>query len=71
MSPLLRGLIWTAAKRLAADPRVRQTAAEAVQRARPRVEAAAREVRAIVREGSPLDDPGGFARKLRDRVLKR
>ncbi|HET8726147.1 MAG TPA: hypothetical protein VFO41_01440 [Alphaproteobacteria bacterium] len=69
--PILRTLIWTAARRLAADPRVQQMAMDAARQARPKVEEAARRIRTIARETGPLDDPGGFARKLRDQVLKK
>lgn len=71
MSPLLRRLIWTVAKRAAADPRVRQAAMAAAARARPKVETAAREIRAALRETSPLADPAGFVRKLRQQIQRK
>ncbi|MEO3432264.1 hypothetical protein [Inquilinus sp. CAU 1745] len=69
--PVFRTLIWSAARRLAADPRVQKKALEMAEQARPRVEQAARDVRRIAGETSPVNDPGGFARKVRDQVLRK
>ncbi|MEE8272990.1 MAG: hypothetical protein V3R98_14875 [Alphaproteobacteria bacterium] len=70
--PLLRHLLWTAVRRLAADPRLQRKAAEAAteayDKARPKIDAAAREIRDIMRETPPLKDPKGFARKLKERL---
>lgn len=69
--PVLRSLLWVAAKQLASDPRVRRMAVEAAIRARPKVEEAARQIRAAAREASPLNEPAAFARAVRDRVIRR
>jgi hypothetical protein len=68
---LLRTVLWSAARRLARDPRVQAAARDAYAAARPRVEAAVRQTAAIARETPPLADPAGFARRLRELVLKR
>ncbi len=77
---ILRRALGLAVRRIAADPRVRAKAAEvveselkprikeAVERARPRLEAARDELREIAREADPRRDPAGFARKLGKRV---
>ncbi len=77
---ILRRALGLVARRIAADPRVRAKAAEvvekelrprikeAVERARPRLEAARDELRDIAREADPRNDPKGFARKLGQRV---
>lgn len=77
---ILRRILGLAARRIAADPKVRAKAAEIVERelrpraeaamrvAKPRLEAARDELREIAREASPTKDPAGFARRLRDRV---
>ena len=69
--PLLRVLMWNAARKLAADPRVQQMAKDAVEKARPKVEQTAREIRQAAQEASPLDDPGAFARRVKDRLTRR
>ncbi|NBB82632.1 MAG: hypothetical protein GVY28_04435 [Alphaproteobacteria bacterium] len=66
--PLLRSLIWMAAKRAATDPRVRSMAVDAAQKARPHVERTAREARQAMREAPPTKDPRAFAQRLRDRL---
>lgn len=71
MSPLLRRLALEAARRLAADPRVRQAAIDAAVRAKPHVEAMARNIGTIARETRPLDDPAGFVRRIRSEILRR
>ena len=55
--PLLRTLLWKAARHLANDPRVQQIAADAYDKAKPKVEQTARQIRDAAREASPLDDP--------------
>lgn len=77
---ILQRALGLAVRRIVADPRVRAKAAEvvetelrprikeAVERARPRLEAARDEVREIAREADPRSDPAGFARKLGNRV---
>jgi len=66
--PLLRSLLWRAAKTAATDPRVRQGAVDAYKKARPHADRAAREFRDTLRETSPLEDPRGFAARYRDRL---
>ena len=69
--PLLRTLLWKAARRLASDPRVQQMAADAYDKAKPKVEQTAREIREAAREASPLDDPGEFARRVKNRLSRK
>ncbi len=69
--PLLRMLLWKAARRLASDPRVQQIAVDAYDKARPKVEQTAREIREAARETSPLGDPGAFARRVKDRLRRK
>ena len=40
--PILRTLLWTAAQRLATDPRVQAKAAQAIRKAKPAAESLAR-----------------------------
>ncbi|MGE0715117.1 MAG: hypothetical protein AB7P02_06715 [Alphaproteobacteria bacterium] len=67
----MKTIILQLARRLAADPRVqakvREKAVDLAQRARPKVEAAAAELRAAAREVDPRHDPRGFARLLKRR----
>ena len=79
----IRHLVFHAAKRLAANPRVQAKAAEILHKkvapraeaawrsAKPRIQAAGKEMREIARETDPLERPGAFAAKVRDRVIKR
>ena len=48
--PLLRTLIWKAARHLANDPRMQEIAADAYAKARPKVEETARQIRDAARE---------------------
>ncbi len=72
-----RRLLMLAARRLAEDPRVRQKAAETAEAAwnstAPKVENAGRHVAETFRETREevdlLDDPVGFARRFRSRLL--
>jgi hypothetical protein len=66
--PLLRKLIFMAAKQAATDPRIRSLAVDAAQKARPHVERTAREAREAMREAPPMKDPRAFAQRLRDRL---
>jgi hypothetical protein len=66
--PLIRTLVIKAAKKAATDPRVQRQAVELARKAVPHVQAAARSVGAAAREASPLRDPKGFARNVRDRI---
>lgn len=69
--PLLRALLWKAARHLASDPRVREIAADTYAKTRPKVEETARQIRNAAREASPLDDPAEFARRVRDRLRRK
>lgn len=81
--PLLRHLLLRAARHIASDPRVQARAAEflrsdvrpraeaAWQRAKPKLEAAQAELRAVSREVDPRREPGKFAVKLKERLLDR
>ncbi len=78
---ILRRILGLAARRIAADPKVRAKAAEVVERelrpraeaamrvAKPRLEAARDELREIAREASPTKDPSGLDLRLRDLVI--
>lgn len=74
---LIGRLAREAMRRAAADPRLRAKAAEfadeAVRRARPKVENAGRHIIETAREtssgGSFADDPLGYARRFRDKLL--
>lgn len=74
---LLTRLLTEAARRAAQDPRVRakatEVAAEAARRARPKIENAGRHIVETAREtstdGSFADDPIGYARRFRDKLL--
>lgn len=80
---LLRRIAVQAARQMASDPRVRAKAAElfesqvkpraaaAWQQARPKVVEAEAELRAIMRETDPREDPRAFVGKVRERVLRR
>ncbi len=77
----LQRFLLQAARRLAADPRAREKAAElfetevkprtkaAVQKARPKIAAAKAEVRNIASETDPLDKPAEFAGRLTRRII--
>ncbi len=78
---LLRSLLFRAARRAAADPRVQAKAAELYQRevkpraeaawadAKPKLDAARRDLGRIARESDPRRDPKGFAAKLKRRFI--
>ncbi len=67
--PLLRNLLFRAARRIAADPEVQARAAETYETSvKPRLSAARDELRDLAREADPLKQPGAFARRLRDRI---
>lgn len=68
---LLKTLLWKAAQRLASDPRMREIAADAYDKARPKVEETARQIRDAAREASPLDDPTEFARNVKKRLTRK
>ncbi len=80
---MIRGLIWRAAARLAADPRVRTKAADLLEHeVKPRAKALGRRVEPVVRavrddvgeaarEADPLKDPARFAAGLKERLDKR
>ena len=79
--PTLRYLLVHAARRLAADPRVRAKAAAvfdkelkpraqaAWRQAQPRLHAARNEMRAIAAETNPRDNPREFVRKVKQRLF--
>lgn len=74
---ILRRLLFEAGRRAAQNPEVRRTAArvagEVYGKVAPRVENAGRHVlestRETAAEGRLSDDPLGFARRLRSRLL--
>jgi len=78
---ILRNLLFQAVRRIASDPRVQQKAAAVYdQEVKPRVQGAnrfakenidfaRRELTDIAGETSPLENPGGFLRKARQRLF--
>ncbi|NIA69520.1 hypothetical protein HBA54_13040 [Pelagibius litoralis] len=65
----MRRLLFSAARRIAQDPEVQAKAVDAYERGvKPRLSAAREELRELTGEVNPLEDPGGFARRLKDRV---
>ncbi len=67
---ILRRLLITSARRLAADPRVREKATEVfADEVKPKLEAARDELADLVQEVDPRDDPRAFARRLKQRFL--
>ncbi len=78
---ILRQLLMSAARRIAANPRAREKAAElveteikpraraAMEKARPKVAAAKAEIRNIAAETDPLDKPAEFAGRLTRRLI--
>ena len=80
---ILPRLLMNAAKRIAADPRVRAKAAEVMQteikpraeaawrQAKPQFESAAAELRDIARETDPRANPRRFAAKVKQRFFDR
>ncbi len=78
---ILRSLLMNAARRLAADPRARAKAAEvveaeikpraraAVEKTKPKIDAAKAEIRNIAAETDPLDKPAEFAGRLTRRII--
>ncbi len=66
---ILRRLLFSAARRLAADPKVQAKAADVYDRdVKPKLSAAREELQDLTKEVNPLEDPAGFTRRLRDRV---
>lgn len=67
--PLLRNLLVSAARRIASNPEVQARAVDTYEKSvKPRISAAREELQDLARENDPLKDPGGFARRIRDRV---
>lgn len=66
---LLRTLLVSAARRIAANPEVQTKAAETYQTSvKPRLTEARDELRDLAGEIDPVKDPVAFARRLRERV---
>ncbi len=66
--PLIRTLVWAAARHAANNPAVRQAVVDAARKAAPVVGRAAREARVAARDAPPLKDPAAFARTIADRL---
>jgi hypothetical protein len=65
---MLRNLLISAARRIAANPEVQSRAAQTYEsEVKPRLSAAREEFEDLARETDPLQDPGGFARRVRAR----
>ena len=81
--PILRRLLWAAARRVASDSRVQAKAAEVLatevkpraeaawRQAKPKLDAAKAELRDAAREANPRKDPRKFAAKVKERLLGR
>ena len=68
---LLRSLLMSAARKIAADPRARAKASEVVEKdVQPKLSAAKDELADLVAETNPLEDPKAFVRKLKHRVAE-
>ncbi len=77
----LRRILVEAARRLAADPRLQEKAAQVIDqeikprlqaaaaRAKPTVDAARADIREAAREADPRGDPVGFAKQLKKRFI--
>ncbi len=66
---LLRNLLVSAARRIAANPEVQAKAAETYETAvKPRLAVARDEFRDLAAEVDPVKDPVAFARRIRDRI---
>ncbi|WP_374446849.1 hypothetical protein [Stella sp.] len=61
----MRAALFQIVRRLAADPRVQEKAVDLMQRAKPKLQAAAAEIRSAARDVDPRQDPRGFARRLK------
>jgi hypothetical protein len=80
---LLRRLLFNAARKAAADPRVRAKAADVYERevkprakaawaeAKPRLEAARDDVKDAAAKVDPRDDPAGFAGEVKRRFIEK
>ena len=80
---LLRRLLFNAARKVAADPRVRAKAADVFEstvkpraeaawaEAKPRLEAARDEIKQAAAAADPRGDPAGFAGELKRRILEK
>ncbi len=79
----LRRLLFHAARKAAADPRVRAKAAEVFERevkprakavwaeTKPRLEAARDDIKQAAAKADPRDDPAGFAGELKRRIAQK
>ena len=74
---IIRKLLFHAARRLAQNPEIRQKVGEAAdnayQKAAPKVENAGRHIsesfKETTREGGIVDDPLGFAKRFKNKLL--
>jgi len=67
--PLLRNLLFSAARRIASNPEVQAKASDTYESSvKPRLTAAREELRDLACENDPVKDPGGFARRLGERI---
>ena len=81
--PILRRLLWEAARRVASDSRVQAKAAEVLatevkpraeaawRQAKPKLDAAKAKLRDAAREANPRKHPRKFAAKVKERFLGR
>ena len=66
--PILRTLVSMAVRRAATDPQMRAKVVQAARQFGPSAERTGYAIRDAAREASPLEDPRGFLRLLRDRL---
>ncbi len=81
--PLLRRLLWNAARHLALDPRTRAKAADVFERevkprataawaeTKPRLDAARDDIKKAAATVDPRSDPAGFAGELKRRLIQK
>ena len=78
---MFRSLLFYMAKRIATDPRVQEKATSTfeqdgkrvlknvAERAKSNIKLAAGEIKETARQSSPLEEPGNFLQKVRERLL--
>ena len=78
---MFRSLLFNIAKRIATDPRVQEKASSTFEqdvkpvlknvadRAKSNIKFAAGEIKETARQSSPLEEPGNFLQKVRERLL--
>ncbi|WP_119460996.1 hypothetical protein [Rhodospirillaceae bacterium SYSU D60014] len=65
----MKRILFTLARHVATNPRMRAQALQAAQKMRPHMEEAGRQIAAAARESDPRRDPVGFGRRVRERLF--